>query len=52
MKQLLQKKTKWEEQAARQGKIPTKNPANPKAPAPTPRDGMSFEEMLEAAARK
>lgn len=45
-------KTKWEEQAARQGKLPAKNPANPKAPPPTPRDGMSFEEMLEAAARK
>ena len=38
MKQVAAEKTKVgrEGQAARQGKLPAKNPANPKAPVPTP----------------
>ena len=45
-------KIKWQEQATRQTKVPTSNPASPKVQTQGATDGLSFEQMLEEAAKK
>ena len=49
---LKPKKIKWQEQATRQTKVPTSNPASPKVQTQGATDGLSFEQMLEEAAKK
>jgi len=47
-----QAKTKWEEERARQAKVPVANPAQPTQPKPASNNGVSLSDLLSQAAER
>lgn len=49
---VTQAKTKWEEERARQAKVPVANPAQPTQPKPVNNNGVSLSDLLSQAAER
>lgn len=49
---VTQAKTKWEEERARQAKVPVANPAQPTQPKPVNNNGVSLSDLLTQAAER
>jgi hypothetical protein len=49
---VTQAKTKWEEERARQTKVPVANPAQPTQPKPINNNGVSLSDLLTQAAER